>query len=198
MKGGGPADVASAMSESTRWRLLGLLFERPRPGWRGEVELLAREVSDPKLRETALASRSSDEGSYLRVLGPGGPVSPREVSYRPRHDSGSLLSELAGFYEEHSYRPTTVQNPADHVAVELDFVGFMSQREAYAVARGDERAAESTRRAKRAFMEEHLGAFSAQLAQRLEGSAEGHLVEAGKVLRNWCPPRALHATIRNG
>ena len=49
MKGGGPADVTSAMSESTCWRLLGLLFERPRPGWRGEIELLAREVSDPKL-----------------------------------------------------------------------------------------------------------------------------------------------------
>jgi hypothetical protein len=188
MKGGGPTDVRSAMRESTGWRLLGLLFEKPRLGWRGEIELLAQEISDPELRRTAMASRAFDEGSYMRVLGPGGPVSPREVSYRPSGDSGSLLSELAGFYEEYSYRPEMAREPADHVAVELGFVGFMSQREAYALARGDDRTAESTRRAKRQFMEKHLGPFSAQLARRLEGAAEGHLVGAAKLLRSWCPP----------
>jgi hypothetical protein len=190
MKGGAPADIQSAMVESAGWRLLGLLFERPRPGLRGEIEVLARRVSDPKLKETALASRSSDEGSYLRILGPGGPVSPREVAYRPRHDSGALLSELAGFYETHSYRPAAARDPADHVAVEVGFLGFMSQREAFAVARGDDRAAESTRRTKRAFMEEHLGVLSTQLAERLERASAGHLVEAARVLRNWCRPRA--------
>lgn len=197
MKGGGPAKVKSAMRESTGWRLLGLLFERPRLGWRGEIELLAQEISDPELRQTALASRSTDERTYLRVLGPGGPVSPREVSYRPSHDSGSLLSELAGFYEEFSYRPPLAQDPADHVAVELGFIGFMSQREAYAMARGDDRTAESTRHAKQTFMEEHLGPFSAELARRLEGAAEGHLVDAAKVLRSWCPPGAPGRGARN-
>jgi hypothetical protein len=198
MKGGGPADVESAMRESTGWRLLGLLFERPRLGWRGEIELLAEATSDPDLRQTALASRASDEGSYMRVLGPGGPVSPREVSYQPSRDSGTLLSELAGFYEEYSYRPALARDPADHVAVELGFIGFMSQREAYAMARGDVRTAESSRRAKRLFMEEHLGPFSAQLARRLEGAGEGHLVDAAKLLRTWCPPGPSGPGGRNG
>lgn len=197
MNGGGPADVKSAMRESTGWRLLGLLFERPRVGWRGEIELLAQEIRDPALRQAALASRTTDEGSYMRVLGPGGPVSPREISYRTSGDSGSLLSELAGFYEEYSYRPAMARDPADHVAVELGFVGFMSQREAYAVARGDDRTAESTRRAKRVFMEKHLGPFSAQLARRLEGTGEGHLVEAAKILRSWCPRGGPRRNVRN-
>ena len=47
-----------------------------------------------ELRLLVAAVRSATEGDYLRLLGPGGLVSPREVTYQPFADPGQLLAEL--------------------------------------------------------------------------------------------------------
>jgi len=182
-------DVESALRASARWRLLGLLFERPRPSWRLEVEALAREVGEPRLSRAAADARSFGEGRYLRILGPGGAVSPREGAHRPFHDPGQLLAAVRGFYETFAYRPLA-EDPADHVAVEIGFLGFMALKEAYALSRNDPDAADLTRRAAKTFMEEHLAVLSGALPDKLSGvAAAGHLLEAARLLREWCPPR---------
>jgi hypothetical protein len=183
-------DVESALRGSARWRLLGLLFERPRPSWRLEVEALAREVGEPRLSKAAVAARSFDEGPYLRILGPGGTVSPREAAYQPFHDPGQRLAAVRGFYETFAYRPLTAEDPADHVAVEIGFLGFMALKEAYALERDDHDAAELVRRAARIFMEEHLAVLAGGMPDKLSLSCDasaGHLLEAARLLREWCP-----------
>ena len=102
--------------EAARWRLLGLLFERPRDGWRAEVRGLAAEVDDPRLQTATNEIADFGEGAYLAVLGPGGSVSPREVGYRPMGDPGKILSGLRTVYEAFGYRPRA-EDPPDHVAV---------------------------------------------------------------------------------
>lgn len=181
-----------ALAEAARWRLMGLLLERPRPGWHEEVEALAREVESPELRSAAEASRRATEGSYLSLLGPGGSVSPREVAYRGREDPGRLLSDIAAFYEAFAFSPDS-EDPIDHIAVEAGFVGYLHMKEAYALAQGDEEAASVTAEALGKFLEDHLGTFAEPFARRLESlesSGASYLAEtAGLLLKRLEGPR---------
>lgn len=180
-----PPAVSEALAAAVRWRLLGLLFERPRPGWLDEVRNLAREVTDPALEAVALEAERADEGNYLSVLGPGGAVSPREVAYRPMGDPGKILSEVSGYYRAFAHRPSA-EDPADHVAIETGFVGYLMLKESYALARNDTDAARTTREAIGVFIRDHLGSFAEELSQRLTDSAAGHLPATAAILAGWC------------
>jgi nitrate reductase assembly molybdenum cofactor insertion protein NarJ len=172
--------------ESARWRLLGLLFERPRTGWHAEVRALASEVRNERLNAAARTTRNVDEGSYLAVLGPGGTVSPREVAYRRMGDPGKILAGLHAMYEAFGFEPKA-EDPPDHVAVQAGFVGFMKLKQAYAAAGNDEAGERMTREAIATFTTEHLGGFVGEMAQRLEDAALEHLARAAAILGELCP-----------
>jgi hypothetical protein len=181
-------EVTGLLRRAAGWRLLGLLFERPRRGWHDEVEALARESDDADLRAAAARARGAGEGSYLATLGPGGSTSPREVAWRGMHDPGHVLAELAGCYDAFGYRPLA-EDPADHVAVEIGFMGYLTLKEAYALARGDAAARRTTREAFDGFGGEHLDVLAAELPARL-ASGPPHLAAAASVLRKWRPTAA--------
>jgi hypothetical protein len=135
---------AGALAEAARWRLIGLLLERPRPGWHAEQRALAASA-DPVLAAISQDAERAEEGSYLRVFGPGGSASPREVAHRGWADPGRILSEVAAFYDAFAYRPGT-EDPLDHVAVEAGFVGYLRLKQAYARDRGDAEGAHTVER----------------------------------------------------
>ncbi len=168
-------DVNELMSEAAAWRLMGLLMERPRPGWNEELDTLAREVVDPSLRAAVEAARGASEGTYLGLLGPGGFISPREVAYRPMDDPGKILADLAGFYEAFAFVPQA-EDPIDHIAVEAGFVAYLRMKEAYALARGDEEAVETTAESLNHFLDSHLGAFVESFVRSLEPSGVPYLI----------------------
>lgn len=170
-----------ALSEAAEWRLVGLLFERPRPGWLEEIETLSKEVASPALRRAALLAREATEGGYLSVLGPGGSVSPREVSCRPKDDPGRVLADLVAFYEAFAFSPET-EDPFDHIAVEAGFAGYLRLKEAFAASQEDEEAREVTSGALERFLEDHLGPFASYFAGRLRGSGIGYLDGAASAL----------------
>lgn len=95
---GGKNAEASLITTAAEWRLISLLLQRPRPGWLEEVGALAREVRDERLCAAAAAACDATEGAYLRLIGPGGAVSPREVASQPFQDPGHLLAQLATTY----------------------------------------------------------------------------------------------------
>jgi hypothetical protein len=159
-------DPVERMAEAARWRLLGLLLERPRSGWYEEVAALAREVQDTALQSVADAARAEREGEYLRLLGPGAPVSPREVAYRGLADPGWVLADLRRFYDAFAYRPRA-EDPIDHVAVETGFVAYLLLKEEAARAAGDDAAAHTTASAREAFVATHLAAMARSLAHAL-------------------------------
>lgn len=156
----------AALRESVSWRLLGLLFERPRAGWATEVAALAGLVDDDDLREAAAHASGADEGSYHRWLGNGGAVSPREVAYRGWEDPGRVLSDLAARYDAFAFRPRA-EDPLDHVAVLAGFVGYLRLKESYAARCGAGESSEIAALARESFSEEHLRPIAGPLLRRL-------------------------------
>ncbi|MFN0152512.1 MAG: molecular chaperone TorD family protein [bacterium] len=168
-----------AVAAASEWRLIALLLERPRANWHDEVHALAREVQSSTLRGASRVARDADEGSYLRVFGSGGAVSPREVTYRGMEDPGRLLSNLAGFYEAFAYRPRA-EDPIDHVSVEAGFVGYLRLKEAFASSRGDEESADVAAAGAKRFVEEHVRYWAGPLVAGLVRAGAPHLVLAAR------------------
>jgi nitrate reductase assembly molybdenum cofactor insertion protein NarJ len=184
------------LSDATAWRLLGLLFERPREGWWQEVEALGRSVSDPEIRAAADAAREeASEGLYLAVLGPGGPVSPREVTYRGMEDPGRIVADISAFYEAFAFRPETEEAP-DHLAVEAGFVGYLRLKEAYAWARGNEEEAEVAAKAATRFLETHLSTLAWPVAERIATADLRYLTLSASALARLSGPRPEAATVK--
>jgi molybdopterin-guanine dinucleotide biosynthesis protein A len=162
-------EASFLLREAAAWRLASLLFERPTPVVLCEIAALARETEDTLLSEAAASSAEGTEGLYLALLGPGGPISPREVTYRPLEDPGRVLSDLMAAYEAFAYRPRT-EDPIDHAAVEAGFAGYLKMKESYALAKGDAEAAAVTGEAFESFLRDHLAPLAAGIAGRLAGS----------------------------
>jgi len=201
-----PGPVRAALEDAAAWRLIGLLFERPRSGWIDEMAALAREVEDAMLQQAVSEARraaselgSSGAAAYLAILGPGGAVSPREVAYRGREDPGGILADLSAFHAAFAFRPQA-EDPPDHVAVEAGFVGYLRLKEAFARARSDAEAARTCVEAAAAFLAEHLGCFAEPLCHRLEGATLPHLEWAARCLlaRTGPAPAPYSDFLRNG
>ena len=112
--------VHAALADAAAWRLIGVLFERPRTGWEDHVAALGHEVKDAMLSQAVIEARraatelgSSAASAYLSILGPGGTVSPREVAYRNREDPGGILADLSAFHTAFAFRPSrsTLRRP---------------------------------------------------------------------------------------
>ena len=144
MKGTADVDAQKLVAQAAAWRLASLLLERPRAQWHSEIEQLSLEASDEKLSSCAREAGLATEELYHRLFGPGGTVSPREVSYCGFEDPGRLMAELNSFYHAFSYLPRREES-IDHVSVEAGFVGYLFLKEAYARQRGDSDAAEITK-----------------------------------------------------
>lgn len=171
---------------AAEWRLLGLLFERPRPGWHDEVDRLAGEVADPALREAARAAKKARGEEHVGLFGPGGPCSPREVSYLGFREPGRILAELREFHKAFAFAPDT-EEPADHVAVECAFTGYLCLKEAYALGGGDAGSAGTCAKARERFVERHLTPLGQGLAKRLEGAGPDWVRHAAQALRSRLP-----------
>ena len=177
------------LRQAAEWRLLGLLFERPRAGWWEEAEGLCREVLDAEITAAATAAREeASEGLYLALLGPGGPVSAREVSYRGMEDPGHLLADIEAFYQAFAFSPETEEAP-DHLSVEAGFLGYLCLKAAYAQARGNDEEAEVAARASAKFREAHLSTFAWAVAERLQATDVRYLTLAAKALAHRSGPR---------
>jgi nitrate reductase assembly molybdenum cofactor insertion protein NarJ len=192
-------EVQRLLGEATAWRLLGLLFERPRGGWWQEVEMLSPAVADPEIRAAADAAREgANESLYLALLGPGGPISLREVTYRGMEDPGHIIADIRAFYEAFMFHPETEEAP-DHLAVEAGFLGYLCLKEAYARARGTEDEAEVAAQAVARFCEEHLSPLAWPAAERLAEADVRYLSLAAAALARRSGPRSdARTTVEEG
>ncbi len=181
--------VRELLAEATAWRLLGLLFERPRQGWREDVENLSRVVSDPELQAAAVAAQEEgSEGLYLALLGPGAPVSAREVTYRGMEDPGQIIADISAFYRAFAFHPETEEAP-DHLAVEAGFLGYLRMKEAYARARCNDEEARIAATAAARFSDEHLAILAWPVAERMQATNVRYLSLAAATLARRFGPR---------
>ncbi len=180
MNAGLPAEAMERLGEAAEWRLLALLFSRPRSGWGVELEALAREVRDPALRESVGLAQGAEEGPYHALLGPGGRASAREVAYCGWSDPGRLLAELASRYEAFGFAPQS-EEPSDHLSVEADFVAYLLVKEVHALVCEEKESVEITREARERFLAEHLAVLARGIAGRLR-EGPSYLGEAARAL----------------
>lgn len=174
--------IHELLRAAARWHLLGRLFECPTASWRRDVERLACEVADSDLEGAAAAAlATATEQQYHSVFGPGGPASPREVSYYDAVELGSLMSELAGYYDAFGYRPSCAE-PPDHVAVEAGFIAYLCFKEAYALSAGNSEHAAVAAEAADRFRADHLARMAAPIAALLAASDIPYLTRASTLL----------------
>jgi TorA maturation chaperone TorD len=139
------SDVNDWLSRAAVWRFGALLFREPGPERPGELQALApllpaelRAAAQPIVAEVSLRN-----DRYFAVLGPGG-CAATESAYdlAAMANRGPLLAEVSAFYESFSYPVRLSSDLApDHLVVELDFLGFLALKVAYALyeGKGDER-----------------------------------------------------------
>jgi nitrate reductase assembly molybdenum cofactor insertion protein NarJ len=165
MKAADAPATAALIAEAAAWRLASLLLERPRPQWFSEIAELAAEVNEQKLCSSAAETKEATEELYHRLFGPGGPISPREVSYCGHEDPGQVMAQLAKFYQAFSFTPRREES-IDHISVEAGFVGYLFLKEAYAQMQGDSTSADITKQARERFINEHLERCAQGMANR--------------------------------
>jgi len=186
-----PAEAAALLKQAAEWRLISLLFGCPRTGWKEQLQALADEIDDRALRSAAeLALIQGSEGLYHSIFGPGGPAPAREVSYRRLVQFGSLLSELAAYYQAFAYVPARGE-ALDHIAVETDFIAYLRVKQAYALHQGDTEHAGITADAAGTFVRDHIAVMTEPLAAALRLSDIPYLDRAAEALfRRVGPPPA--------
>jgi TorA maturation chaperone TorD len=190
-----PASVGPQLEAAVEWRLLALLFSRPRGGWREELSALAGEARDEALRAAVAATAGASEGEYHALLGPGGPSSPREVAHGGFADPGRTLADLSARYQAFGFGPRS-EEPGDHLSVECDFVSYLLLKEAFAMAGGQLGAAEVTREERQRFLAEHLAIVGRRFAEKLPAAAPEHLRRAAGVLAARLPALPAPSTHR--
>jgi DMSO reductase family type II enzyme chaperone len=195
-------EVDRALCRSALWEALALGFSPPvaatvrrlasPEGARALADAAAAlEPDAPGLAEAAAAlARDPCPGvadlalAYDRLFGhtARGRVTPYETEYgedstwAPQRE----MSDLVAFLRAFGLAPDpAARERADHVAVACEFMLVLARKEAHAIQAGDAAMLESTRRAARAFLREHLGrwapALGAQLAREDGGGFHGAL-----------------------
>lgn len=184
-------ETRALLLDAARWRLLGLLFERPRDGWSDAIHALANDADDEPLQHVVrLADEQASESLYLAVIGQGGEASPREVAYRGFADPGQILAELAAFYDAFAYEPVA-EDPPDHVAIETGFVGYLTLKQAFARAAGDAEAEAIAAEAATEFRREHLALIAAALEEKIIAFGDTYIAVAAHLLKQrvgFAPP----------
>jgi nitrate reductase assembly molybdenum cofactor insertion protein NarJ len=187
--------VHALLREAAEWRLLARLFECPDDEWHGDLVALACEMEVDAFKAAVEAiDETATAGQYYSVFGPGGPAPPREASYHDSLELGSLMSELAGYYDAFAYAPRTAETP-DHVATEVGFVAYLKFKEAYAHARGDTAQADVAAQAAAQFVADHLTRIAQPLAGLLVDSHLDYLAHASRLLAARVGPRPQPALL---
>jgi TorA maturation chaperone TorD len=155
--------VRSLSSAETMQALRGAALLLDRHGLAAEASRFGRERMPP-LRDL--------KQDYNRLFGHTlrGKVCPYETEYGKAHSfqQAHILSDLAGFYLAFGLRPAiSVNERVDHIAYQLEFLEFLSRKEAFALEQGDEEMLEIARHALKKFLREHLGRFGRAVGSRL-------------------------------
>jgi TorA maturation chaperone TorD len=144
------------------------------------------------------------ESAHARLFGHTlrGQVCPYESEYgleglftQPRQ-----LARIMGFYRAFGLETAEAERErADHVSCELEFVDFLSRKEAVASEAGDPELLAETQKALRLFLKDHLGRFGRAFAKLLrESDPAGYFGVLGDLLYDFLGLECLRLGIPPG
>jgi len=175
----GELAVDKALARAVVWRFLSLGFAPPARG-------LLRALAEDQEREALAAALALLELPPFPLEGPsdlagpfeelfGHTVRARVCPYETEYGDGQVflqaqeLADLFGWYAAFGLeRRPDLRERADHIAMECEFAGFLSHKEAYAVESGDCEQPARVRQAYRRFLRDHLARFGTVVATHLE------------------------------
>jgi TorA maturation chaperone TorD len=111
-------------------------------------------------------------------------------AYEMEYDQGHVfmqsqsMAELASFYRTFGAQAASGER-LDHVATELEFMYFLTYKEAHAVTSDTEKGAEVCSDGQRRFLEKHLGRWAPPFLGGLMRGAEGFYRPLAKAARSW-------------
>jgi TorA maturation chaperone TorD len=126
---------------------------------------------------------------YERLSGKGVNRIPMvESAYRWREASNPLkdhASVINALHQEYAlYGISSIALEPDHVAVQLEFLAFLSQQEAFMWRESTGDAARQLRRSENAFLTDHLGQWMPELTQRIHEQMPESIYAAFAALSN--------------
>lgn len=193
-----------AIARSAAYAFLGRALAYPE---QGQLEIL-RERIIPALRALPLEGQA---GAALREASPGFEGLPRglqaahvalfaltvspdcpdyETAYLSRDvfQQTQVMADVAGFYRAHGLEPRSDQpQRPDQIGTELEFMGFLARKEAYALERLEAEKAEMAREAQSLFLRDHLGCWGPPLGRRIASFAaeDSAYQRLGRALEAW-------------
>jgi TorA maturation chaperone TorD len=183
-----PSSTREWLATAAAWRFLSCCFRLPEKSLRAELRAATPKLS-AGLRKLAAqlqrVRRRDWEAEFHRVLGAGG-VPACESSYDENAlaGRGPLLADVRGFYEAFAYHPEKLPAEVpDHIAVELDFLAYLTLKIAF--ARHEERhdEAEIAELAYQRFLEQHVQSWTERFAARLAGAESPFYSAAAAAVR---------------
>ncbi len=178
-------NLTETVARSALYKLLSLAFLPPSEG---TAQLLPsidrvlpalpephRALLGPIVQESASAWSGPTAREHSCLFGVGLASTPYETEYDPLAIArkGHRLADLLGFYEAFGFRLAEGVNEfPDHIAVELEFMSLLLLKAAHAgaEARGDTQGISEDAAVK--FLGDHLAAWGAAFADRVEASTE--------------------------
>lgn len=170
--------VTTALSEATRW--LGSDRERFSDALGISNDFVAKQRS--RNIEDVLRDISAE---YDRLfIGGTGPMEapPCESAYRERVAAGAVMargartSAVEEVYRRYGMQPPLSQRDLpDNIATELEFMCFLTQREAEAWEKGKVETAKELRRAQLRFVEDHLAHWLPDFCGRVQDATQSDL-----------------------
>lgn len=124
------------------------------------------------------APRTAQMSAYDHVFGlvTSSDCPPYETDYCHWEDPtyrANQLADVAGFYRAFGVEPGgALPDRPDHVAIELEFIAFLYQKSAIALAAGDSEHADLCREAREAFVRDHAGWWMPTLARCVQRRIE--------------------------
>jgi TorA maturation chaperone TorD len=223
------AAVDDALARAVVYRTLSVAFQSPamrRGDWMSARERFATAivalghlagrdstgslaVAATQLLPPAPAAVDAAAAAYWRLFGhtARGPVCLCETEYGPDNafHQPQQLADIAGYYLAFGLRSGAASDVrADHLASECEFMDFLCRKEAVLLGDGEcaadrEETLETTRRAGRTFLRDHLGRFACAVGARLAAEdADGYYGTVGRLLLTFVRAECARVGVENG
>jgi len=176
-------DRERLLAEADIYRLLSLCFAYPDRETRETIHSLAVEMGEAigslpfDIHREFLSFMDSlkglplgeMEGEYTELFMTRMLCSPYETAYgRGGLDKVRILSDIGGFYKAFGLSISDKDSDMpDHIAIEMEFLGLLSIKEAYGLEQGLKEMVDVCASAKRIFLEDHLGRWTAAFCRNL-------------------------------
>ncbi|GBD25182.1 Chlorate reductase assembly chaperone protein [bacterium HR30] len=175
------AKVLNTLRQATMYRLLATALSYPSEETLACIDTTAEQLAGgmrefaPLMERLCVCARTSDPTSlaaeYLRIFERDSPCSPREGSWNLQGAMSrpALLADISGFYSAFGVGLGKVLGDTeDHLAAELEFLGFLALKLAYALSTENDEGVAVVNRAIRAFWSDHVARFILPFARALE------------------------------